>query len=191
MTWRQLDVQDAETGNIARRLPTPTGGSFSIPQTTKFTLNVTAADFPTDFTKIDDLEVTLDIVDPHMNQLSIVLIPPTGSTLAPITLLSNLTSADGTNDTGTVGLPNLANLGIAHGRGRQHDLSSIMSARCSTTTHRVPSRTAPPRRPGSATSSRAARYRRPGDCRLFVQGTAANGFLSDVDGMSQRRATRT
>ncbi len=98
-----------ETGNIADALPTPSGQSYNIPQTTTFTLNVTAADFPSDFTTIDDLEVTLDIVHPHMNQVSIVLTPPPGSSLAPITLLGNRNDQFG--NTFNQGLPDLPNMG--------------------------------------------------------------------------------
>ena len=95
----------------------------STPVTTDFTVNVTSTAFPTDLTTIDDLEVTLDLAETEMNQVSIVLIPPsaalgTGTSatpLTPITLLSNATNDAGGSTSPQVGLANLANLGVAPG----------------------------------------------------------------------------
>ena len=51
------------------------------------------------------------MVHPHMDQVSIVLIPPAGSGLADITLLDNFENTNGTTN-GGVGLPDLPNLGV-------------------------------------------------------------------------------
>ena len=69
--------------------------SGSTPVTTSFNLTVGSPNapyygFPEDFTTIDDLEVTIDVrPSDTCDQLSIVLVPPTGTGLAPITLLVN------------------------------------------------------------------------------------------------------
>ena len=109
-TWTLTGTGLADAEPNGAQITFTTGTGTSTPNTSQFTDKVTAASFPTDFTTIDDLEVTLDLTEPNMNQVSIVLIPPTGSDLEPITLLSNLTN-DANQATNLVGL-NGANLGV-------------------------------------------------------------------------------
>jgi subtilisin-like proprotein convertase family protein len=64
-----------------------------LPSTTDFPITVNLDD--PRFTTIDRLDVDLSINHPAINELSIVLIPPAGSGLAPIVLLNNGTDAGG------------------------------------------------------------------------------------------------
>ena len=61
--------------------------------------------------EITDVTVNMAIVDPDMNQLQIVLVPPTGSGLPELVLVENQTNNAGVTNTG-VGLTG-ANLGVA------------------------------------------------------------------------------
>jgi subtilisin-like proprotein convertase family protein len=89
-----------------------TGASTTnTPATTLFSLPVNITD--PNFSNITDLEVTLNVTHPHLNQLEIVLRPPTGSGLTPIFLLRNQTDASG--NTLPQGVKDQANLGMLNG----------------------------------------------------------------------------
>jgi large repetitive protein len=79
-----------------------------VPSVTSFpvTVNITDPNFV-----LSDLSVELAIQHPALNELSIVLIPPPGSGLQPVTLVNNQTNAAGVanNFTGVSG----ANMGVA------------------------------------------------------------------------------
>jgi subtilisin-like proprotein convertase family protein len=77
-----------------------------LPQTTNVSFNVNIGP-NSGFLKANDLEVTLAIAHPALDQLNIQLLPPTGSNLAPILLLFN-----NTDDAG-----NTTNFGLAGGAG--------------------------------------------------------------------------
>ena len=96
------------TGLAATNTPVPTDDSITVPVT----------DFPADFTTVDDFEVTVDAVFPNDSDISVELIPPTGSTesdgftpLQPIILLaSNVNAAGQTTNQGVTGGANLGTL---------------------------------------------------------------------------------
>ena len=86
--------------------------STSLPAVTDFPIQVNIAD--PKFLKVSDLAVTLSLVHPNLNELSVVLIPPTGSGIAPITLFQNQTDSSG--NTNAFGGISGANLGIINGQ---------------------------------------------------------------------------
>ena len=90
-----------------------------IPVMSTATLTVAAANFDFNggaaFGKIDDVEATIDIQFPTMQTLSIVLIPPTGSGLAPITLVINGVDDNGNTIPGNAGVAPGANMGVLTG----------------------------------------------------------------------------
>ena len=73
---------------------------------------------PADFGTVTDLNVRISVYHPHVNQLSITLVPPAGSGLPSVVLLLNRTLGDGTDrlpipSTGIrPGIPDTQNLGI-------------------------------------------------------------------------------
>ena len=79
------------------------------PQPTDFPVNVNVTD--PRFINVSDVEVSLNLVSATLAELSVVLIPPPGSGLSPITLFQNQTNAAGTANT-AVGISG-ANLGIS------------------------------------------------------------------------------
>jgi subtilisin-like proprotein convertase family protein len=95
------------TGSIPDALPNPTSGQPDIPQTVTYSLPVSIAN---PAFVVGDLEVTLDIVHPHLNQLQLVLVSPSGTR---ITLLNNSTDNAG-NATG-LGVPDQGNVALGLG----------------------------------------------------------------------------
>ena len=89
---------------------TPGGaGTPNVPMTTPVNIPVNITS--NRFIDVSDLTVQLAILDPNLNELSAVLVPPTGSGLAPITLFANQTD-DAGNANMAVGISG-GNLGIA------------------------------------------------------------------------------
>ena len=80
-----------------------------VPQETDFPINVNISD--PRFTSLSDLAVNVAIVHPAVGELRLVLVPPAGSGLSPITLVNN--QVDPANNTNAgIGISG-ANLGIA------------------------------------------------------------------------------
>jgi len=89
---------------------TPGGmGTPNVPMVSDFPVNVSVTN--PRFLSVTNLTVNLAITHPSIAELSVTLIPPTGSGLKAITLLENQTDAAGTSNTG-VGASG-TNLGIA------------------------------------------------------------------------------
>ena len=86
-------------------------GTPNVPATTNIPINVDITDPRFTLQEITDVTVNMAIVDPDMNQLQIVLVPPTGSGLPELVLVENQTNNAGVTNTG-VGLTG-ANLGVA------------------------------------------------------------------------------
>jgi subtilisin-like proprotein convertase family protein len=81
------------------------GGTGSIPDNGTGTYSAVVKITDLRFTTVSDLSVTLDLTHPNLSDISVVLNPPTGSGLAPITLVSHATGS-------TLGG---ANLGMVNG----------------------------------------------------------------------------
>ncbi len=161
--------------------PTPSGGNANIPVTTSDSITVTSTAFPMDFAKIDDIEVTVDIVHPHMNQVSLVLVPPPGSGLTPITLLANATDAAG-NGTGQ-GIANQANLGtlttVVNNTNIVHNVGTVFDPQA----QRAIS-------DGSASSPWIGHFR-PAGTVFDMEGQLADGSLPQVDGLTAAAVSGT
>src|SRR5262249_53428530 len=80
-----------------------------IPQETDFAIKVNITD--PNFTSVADLDVTVNMVHPRLNQVSMVLQGPGGQR---VTLFTNRTFFDGSSDTSTppIGLPDVAQIGM-------------------------------------------------------------------------------
>jgi subtilisin-like proprotein convertase family protein len=84
-------------------------GTPNSPATTSFPISVNLTD--PRFTTLSNLTVTVNMVAPTLAELSLELVPPTGSGLSPITLVANQTDASGNNNP-FIGISG-ANLGIS------------------------------------------------------------------------------
>jgi subtilisin-like proprotein convertase family protein len=103
------------TGGAVRDAVDPGNGNPHIPQTTVFQISVPTV-LPANFINVADMDVTVNLRHPALNELQIQLIPPSASGLAPITLVRNQTNADNTNNPAGVGFPtNTVNLGVLNG----------------------------------------------------------------------------
>ena len=67
-----------------------------IPQKSDFPITVNISD--SRFLSLTDLNVRVDVTNAAINELSFVLMPPTGSGLQPLTLMENQTNAAGTSN---------------------------------------------------------------------------------------------
>ena len=86
----------------------PAGGGAHIPVTTFFPIDVNITD--PKFLTATNLSVEMGLIDPTNNDISITLVPPTGSGLAPVTLLNN--AVDNNNNATGSGIGG-ANIGIS------------------------------------------------------------------------------
>jgi subtilisin-like proprotein convertase family protein len=102
------------TGGIADALSGGNNGP-SIPVTTSFSVAVNLAS-DTHFTKLSDLDVSLDMIDPNVDQLQIDLIPPSSSGLPAIPLALNHVDANNNAIAGQGFVQAGANLGVQNGR---------------------------------------------------------------------------
>src|SRR5262245_4986119 len=121
METSQPDGGDAATPAVIARAFRHTGGPVDdavggnngdVPGVSTFTQTVNITD--PDFDVLSDLDVTVALTHPHMNQVSIELISPSNDV---VTLVINRTDNTGT-DIGNPprGLPDAANLGVVNGR---------------------------------------------------------------------------
>jgi hypothetical protein len=103
------------TGQIDEPTIPASGNGPDIPNPDDFNNVVT---LPANFGKVTDLNVTVTAFHPHVNQISVVLIPPASSKLPSVILLLNRTLGDGTDrpviaSTGIrPGVPDNPNLGV-------------------------------------------------------------------------------
>jgi subtilisin-like proprotein convertase family protein len=114
----QFDVLWANSvqGGIAQVFSSPGGpindalaGTPNTQVATDFPINVNITN--PNFTTLSDLNVSVSIRHPTLGELSLVLIPPSGSGLSPVTLFTNQQDAAGNTNNG-IGISG-ANLGIS------------------------------------------------------------------------------
>ena len=100
-------------GGVIQEGIAPPSGTVDTPSVTNFPVTVNITD--PRFFSLTNLTATVALTDSNLAELQLVLIPPTGSNLQPITLLGNQVNAAGTNlgiFTGSGG----ANLGVLNGQ---------------------------------------------------------------------------
>ncbi len=110
---RITDGAAAQTFASANNIPIGDAGAGTpnIPNTTNVPITVNITDPRFLLQSITDVTVNMSVVDPALNELQIVLVPPVGSGLPSLVLVENQTNAAGTANTG-IGISG-ANLGIA------------------------------------------------------------------------------
>ncbi|HJT77674.1 MAG TPA: hypothetical protein VJ739_10780, partial [Gemmataceae bacterium] len=125
--------EETGTSTIIDAGPTPSGGSANVPMTTTYDLDVSAANPPANFT-ITDMDVSLALVHPNVQQLKIVLIDPTGKTY---TLVNNGVDAAGNDLTATQGIKGV-NLGVLTNGANppvRHELDTVFDAEAARSIH--------------------------------------------------------
>jgi subtilisin-like proprotein convertase family protein len=106
--FSDVAVANLNSGDVTILLGSNTSNTA---ETTLFTSSVNITD--PNINVINDFQVTLSVTHPHLNELQIVLLPPTDSGLSPIYLLRNQVDAAG--NTLSQGVADQANLGTLNG----------------------------------------------------------------------------
>ncbi len=93
------------TGTLNNAIHNP-NGTPDFPQDTQFSQTLNFSNVDPNFQSLADLDVSLGLVDPHLNQLRLVLsaVDKNGNPLGSVTLFNNQTNAFNQNFGGTIGL---------------------------------------------------------------------------------------